>query len=254
MIQVLYLGDSTWEKFAYLACAFETNEIEYDWHPEDTLPSITSELLKKYDVLCLSDCGVNRIGKSGLIAIEEFVNDSGGLIMFGGWATFQGIKWHGKILGGYHGTPVENCLPVHISEEEDNYDSYHGYIMIKKQEHDILREFDWSDAPTIGGFNKVTPKEGSQTLLAIREIVTKGTDRVEEINLDEKECPLLVIGTYGNGRGIAFTCDPTIHGVGPFVDWGKPTIVTLSNRTTRQLGENYVKLIARMIKWAAKKN
>jgi uncharacterized membrane protein len=254
MIRVLYLGDSTWEKFAYLACAFETNAIEYEWYPEDQLPSITLDLLNKYDVLCLSDCGANRIGQSGLIAIEEFVRDEGGVIMFGGWETFQGIKWRGEILGSYHGTPVENCLPVYISEEEDNFDSYHGYIMIKKQEHDILREFDWSDAPTIGGFNEVTPKEGSQTLLAIREIMTQGTDRVEEINLDEKENPLLVIGTYGDGRGIAFTCDPTIHGVGPFVDWGKPTIVTLRNGTTRQLGENYVKLITNMIKWAAKKN
>jgi len=252
MIRVLYLGDSSLDKFAYLACAFQSYGIEYEWYPEDKLPEVNTNLLNRFNVLCLSDCGAWRIGDSGLKDIEKFVKKGGGLIMFGGWETFQGINWRGELQGKYHATPVEDCLPVEISEKDDTYDSSHGYVMIKKCDHEILQNLDWSDAPTIGGFNEVKPKKDSAILLTLREIVPSGTDKVEKIALDEKEYPLLVTGTYANGASIAFTCDPTIHSVAQFVDWGKAKVVTLPDGTTRQIGENYLKLISRMVYWVAK--
>jgi len=79
----------------------------------------------KYDVVVLSDIEQEVLvlypwermqdtpmGPNRLESIREFVRNGGGLIMIGGWESFQGSG------GGYHGTLIEEILPVRISPED----------------------------------------------------------------------------------------------------------------------------------------
>jgi uncharacterized membrane protein len=166
--------------------------------------------LEQYDVVILSDIGANTLllppevfleGKrvpNRLELIKEYVRNGGGLIMAGGYLSFQGIYGSAR----YHRTPIEEVLPVTISAVDDRVEKPEGINpIVKKAEHPIMQGVagEW---PYLLGFNEVTPKEAGEVL------ATVGDD------------PLLVTGSFGKGRSVAWTSD-----VGPhwcpkeFVEW-----------------------------------
>jgi uncharacterized membrane protein len=172
--------------------------------------------LQTFDVVILSDIGANTLllppevfleGKrvpNRLELIKEYVRNGGGLIMAGGYLSFQGIYGSAR----YHRTPIEEILPVTISAVDDRVEKPEGVTpMVKKGEHPIMQgvEGEW---PYLLGFNEVTAKEDGEVL------ATVGTD------------PLLVTGSFGKGRTVAWTSD-----VGPhwcpkeFVEWGGYTLL-----------------------------
>jgi uncharacterized membrane protein len=166
--------------------------------------------LEQYAVVILSDIGANTLllppevfleGKrvpNRLGLIKEYVRNGGGLIMAGGYLSFQGIYGSAR----YHRTPIEEVLPVTISAVDDRVEKPEGINpIVKKAEHPIMQgiEGEW---PYLLGFNEVVPKENGDVL------ATVGDD------------PLLVTGSFGKGRSVAWTSD-----VGPhwcpkeFVEW-----------------------------------
>jgi uncharacterized membrane protein len=166
--------------------------------------------LEEYDVIILSDIGANTLllppevfleGKrvpNRLELIKEYVGNGGGLIMAGGYLSFQGIYGSAR----YHRTPVEDVLPVTLLAVDDRVEKPEGVNpKVKKAEHTILQGVvgDW---PYLLGFNEVIPKEEGEVLVAVGEN------------------PLLVTGSFGKGRSVAWTSD-----VGPhwcpkeFVEW-----------------------------------
>jgi uncharacterized membrane protein len=166
--------------------------------------------LEQYAVVILSDIGANTLllppevfleGKrvpNRLGLIKEYVRNGGGLIMAGGYLSFQGIYGSAR----YHRTPIEEVLPVTISAVDDRVEKPEGINpIVKKAEHPIMQgvEGEW---PYLLGFNEVVPKEDGDVL------ATVGDD------------PLLVTGSFGKGRSVAWTSD-----VGPhwcpkeFVEW-----------------------------------
>jgi uncharacterized membrane protein len=166
--------------------------------------------LQQYEVVILSDIGANTLllppevfleGKrvtNRLELIREFVLEGGGLIMAGGYLSFQGIYGTAR----YHRTAIEAVLPVSLMATDDRVEKPEGVNpTVSSNSHPITEGIDraW---PYLLGFNEVMAKEKMDVLATIGEY------------------PLLVTGSFGKGRSVAWTSD-----IGPhwcpkdFVKW-----------------------------------
>jgi uncharacterized membrane protein len=118
--------------------------------------------------------------------------------MAGGYLSFQGIYGSAR----YHRTPIEEVLPVSILPMYDRIEKPQGINpSVTRKDHPIIMGIkgDW---PYLLGFNQVKAKEKAEVL------ATVGED------------PLLVIGSFGKGRSIAWTSGVDPHWCPKdFVDW-----------------------------------
>ena len=132
------------------------------------------------------------------MAIRDYVAKGGGLVMIGGYMTFQGIEAKAQ----YAGSAVEEALPVTIDRHDDRVEAPQGVApKVSAAGHPIVAgvKGPW---PALLGYNRVTPKPGA-TLVA-----KAGED------------PLIVAGTFRQGRSVAFTSDCGPHWAPPpFVEW-----------------------------------
>ncbi|PLS31975.1 cytoplasmic protein [Bifidobacterium margollesii] len=168
----------------------------------------TREELDRYDVVVLSDIGANSLALSnGVFALgnpstdrmallRDWVHDGGSLMMAGGYLSFAGFE--GK--AHYHGTPVEDALPVEILPYDDRVEAPQGIspqAALDDPISDGLGRF-----PRILGYQRVTPKDGSRVLM------TANGD------------PLLITGEFGKGRSLAYTTDIAPHWASvEFMEW-----------------------------------
>ena len=135
----------------------------------------TAEALAAYGAVILSDIGSNtlllhpdtwiesRRTPNRLRALKAYVEGGGGLLMVGGYYSFQGINGGAR----YHGTPVEEALPVEILPYDDRVEEPEGFTpVIRQKEHPILADFTgvW---PPLLGFNEVRPKAGASMLATV---------------------------------------------------------------------------------------
>jgi uncharacterized membrane protein len=163
------------------------------------------EDLVNYEAVILSDIGANtlllhpdtwihsRRTPNRLKLIKSYVEAGGGLLMVGGYYSFQGINGGAR----YHGTPVEEVLPVEILPYDDRVETPEGFTpVVKQRDHPILVGLDgtW---PELLGFNDVKAKPGA-TLLATT-------------SAEYGEKPLLIAGVFGRGRTLAWTSDIGPH-------------------------------------------
>lgn len=170
----------------------------------------TAEALAAFDCVMLSDIGANtlllhpetftksKVLPNRLHAIRDYVLSGGGLVMIGGYMTFQGVEAKAQ----YAGSAVEDVLPVTIDRWDDRVEAPQGASpALADPSHPIVAGLggDW---PKLLGYNRVTPK-AEATLVA-----TVGND------------PLIVAGAFGKGRSVAFTSDCGPHWAPPpFVEW-----------------------------------
>lgn len=186
---------------------------------------LEKEGLSDYSAIIISDVGADtfllhpRTWLNGertpnrLRLIEEFVRDGGGLIMAGGYLSYQGING----VARYRGTPVEEALPVEMEPYDDRVECPEGtQPRVTDAKHPITKglQATW---PYLLGYNRVRAKKGTKVL------ATVGND------------PLLVVGEHGEGRAVAWASD-----IGPhwcpreFAEW-----------------HGYGELWRRMITWAS---
>ncbi len=175
----------------------------------------TIEALSDYDAVILSDLGANTLllhpdtwihsktTPNRLKLIREYVRGGGGLLMFGGYYSFQGINGGAR----YHKTAVEEVLPVTCLPVDDRVEVPEGFtpVVTGAADHPILKGLggDW---PVLLGFNEVTVKPGAEVLATVTG--------------EYGSLPLLVTGTYGKGRTVAWTSDVGPHWLSPdFVAW-----------------------------------
>src|SRR5690606_34672195 len=170
----------------------------------------TAEALGAFDCVMLSDIGANTLLlhpdtfarskalPNRLHALRDYVSGGGGLVMIGGYMTFQGID--GKAQ--YAGSAVEEALPVTLMRHDDRVEQPQGAIpQVTEPEHAIVAglERQW---PALLGYNHVAARPDAVVVARV------GGD------------PLLVAGSYGRGRSVAFTSDCGPHWAPPpFVDW-----------------------------------
>ena len=94
----------------------------------------SAEELDAFDVVVLSDIGANSFLLPDRVAIRseswpnrlqlihDFVQGGGGVLMIGGYLTFQGIQ----AKGNYKGSPVEDVLPVEFFPYDDRCERPQG--------------------------------------------------------------------------------------------------------------------------------
>ena len=235
MINVLYVGDSETviNRYAVGADVFEQSYFNDNGrflrdalagHPNIALRHITpagvpaefpqsDEELAAYDVVVFSDVGYNSmifypgltppyhypLGPDRCRMVADFVARGGGFVMVGGYLSFAGFNG----IARWHGTPIEEILPVTISPHDDRVEVVAGFrFEIVDPAHPIVADLPWEGATfTLCGYNRVRPKPVA-TLLA-----RHGDD------------PILVTGTHGRGRTAAFTSDFAPRWAGDFVRW-----------------------------------
>lgn len=170
----------------------------------------TPEALHEYDAVLLSDIGSNTLLlhpdtfvksislPNRLISLREYVRTGGGLVMIGGYLTFQGIEAKGR----YAGTPVEEALPVTLQTVDDRVEAPQGVEpSVTAPDHPIVAGLPphW---PALLGYNCLTAKRDGSV------IATVAND------------PLLVAWEFGAGRAVAFASDCGPHWAPPaFVEW-----------------------------------
>jgi uncharacterized membrane protein len=137
-----------------------------------------------------------------LRVLADWVDGGGGYMMIGGYLTFQGIA----AAGQYHGTPAEAALPVTLFPYDDRKEVPEGFQPKPTGiPHPVLDGItgEW---PHLLGLNRVTPRPEAEVLL------TAGPDA--------EDLPLLVAGTYGQGRTLAWMSDIGPHWLPKtFSDW-----------------------------------
>lgn len=182
----------------------------------DGVPS-TLEGLSAYDAILLSDIGANSLllhpdvwlrGKTypnRLKLLRDWTAKGGGLVMAGGYFSFQGIDAKAR----WGRTAVEEALPVTCLANDDRLEIPEGFrpIVMGSTEHPILDKLG-TEWPILLGVNEVRLKSGPDV-----EVLATLPD-------DQGGHPLLVTGRYGQGRTVVWTSDIGPHWLPQtFVDW-----------------------------------
>lgn len=184
----------------------------------------TREELTEFDAVILSDIGSDslllspRVFEAGLPDVNrlellsEWVKSGGSLMMAGGYLSFQGYQ--GK--ANYHGTPIEEILPVELQPFDDRVEKpegVSGYVV--DHHHPIVAGIDdhW---PPLLGYQKLTLRSDAFLIAAV------------EGN------PLLAVRNVGEGRTLAFASDISPHWAGhEFMEW--PGYATLFHQSVKWL-------------------
>ncbi len=177
---------------------------------------LTLEGLQQYDAILLSDIGSNtlllhpEVWLSGntvpnrLKLIREYTAAGGGLMMIGGYFSFQGIDGRAR----WHKTAVEAALPVTCLPYDDRYEAPEG----------ITAEIVIPSHPIVAGLNEAWP-----ALLGMNEVIVKplpGVEVIAQAQTENGPLPLLVAGNHGKGRTLAWTSDIGPHWLpNKFVQW-----------------------------------
>jgi len=167
----------------------------------------TRDAIDRFDVVILSDIGANTLllpdrtavrsepTPNRLQLIRDFVHGGGGLLMVGGYLTFQGIQ----AKGNYKGSPVEDVLPIHLFASDDRNEQPQGISpTIAQADHPVLAGL--SDWPQFLGYNRSTPRDGAEVIARF------GDD------------PFIAVRAVGRGRSAIFASDCGPH-------WGPPAFV-----------------------------
>lgn len=197
---------------AFLAAARDEGlEIEqmYAHDVPEKFPRTTEEL-SSYDVVILSDIGANsfllppatwlegRALPNPLIALAEWTRAGGGLMMAGGYLSFQGFQ----ARANFARTQIAPVLPVAMLDCDDRVEASQGVdVEVKAPEHPIGRA--WRDgAPQLLGYNSVQARPEADVVATVDGDV------------------LLATMDVGDGRSLAWTSD-----IGPhwcpdsFLEW-----------------------------------
>jgi len=186
----------------------------------------TLEELAQYDVVILSDIGSNSLllpsetwlrGKQTLNRLDllrEYVKGGGGLVMVGGYYSFQGIH----AMARYKNTPIEDILPVLLLPHDDRVEAPEGVHPTLGPHFAAFQGFP-SSLPPLLGYNKVILRDDSACIYLV------------------SNDPLLALREVGKGRTVAWTSD-----IGPH--WCPHEFM---------LSESYKQLWIKILNWAGRK-
>src|SRR6266852_2833649 len=154
-----------------LVKALQGSEFDLSWMKAHEAPQdfpFTIEDLSRYDALMLSDIGSNSILLSQevwlqgrtipnrLTLIRDWTAAGGGLVMIGGYFSFQGIDGRAR----WRRTPVEDALPVTCLPYDDRIEVPEGIKaeVIGPSDHPVLKGLG-ADWPLLLGVNEVVAKD-----------------------------------------------------------------------------------------------
>ena len=193
----------------------------------------TPDALDAYDCVILSDIGANslllppevwihsRRAPNRLKLLKDYVLRGGGLVMVGGYLSFQGINGAAR----FRGTAVEDVLPVSIHPYDDRLELPEGIAPVVgdgAHAHPVLDGVG-GDLPFILGLNETVAKPDAAVLLSLPP--------------GEGGHPVLAVGERGQGRTAAWTTDIGPHWLpGEFLAWSgfKPLWTNLLDWVSRR--------------------
>lgn len=176
--------------------------------PQDFPRSITE--CENYDVIVLSDIGANSLqlppetwlhgqpSPDRLATLNQWVAQGGGLLMAGGYLSFQGFQ----ARANFARSAIAESLPVTMSDFDDRVEASAGVSMTVASTSHSLSKLVSHDAPALLGYNRVFAKPDAEVVATVGEDI------------------LIATGTFGKGRTAVWTSD-----IGPhwcpqdFLDW-----------------------------------
>ncbi len=173
--------------------------------------------LSEYAAVILSDIGANtlllpqavwlhgRTAPNRLKLLRDWTHAGGGLVMVGGYLSFQGIDGRAR----WRRTPVEDALPVTCLPYDDRIEAPEGFRadVVGPPDHPVLAGLG-TDWPVLLGANEIVPRERADVQVLARLPAEQGGH------------PLLVTGAYGAGRSLAWASDIGPHWLpDSFVAW-----------------------------------
>jgi uncharacterized membrane protein len=201
------------EGHQWLSAALNAGGYEVEHLPNhlanERFPTTVDEL-QRYAVVLLSDIGSNTLLlhpdtfvksialPNRLVSLREYVRGGGGLVMVGGYLTFQGIDAKAR----YAGTPVEEALPVTMLTADDRVEVPEGCEpRVTTPEHPIVAGLP-ATWPVLLGYNRIIARETATVVATVQHD------------------PLIVAWSFGQGRAVAFASDCGPHWAPPgFVEW-----------------------------------
>lgn len=185
----------------------------------------TVEALAEYDVIIISDIGANsflltpetwKLGQpssNSLRALVEWTHQGGGLMMAGGYLSFQGIN----AAANFARSPLTEVLPVRMLDVDDRVETPEGAeVSVADPSHPLGNLL--LGAPQLLGYNEVHPLADAQVAANVGGDVLLATREV------------------GAGRTLVWTSDIGPHWCPqPFLDW-----------------EGFAPLVAGMLQWLAR--
>ncbi|MCK5557771.1 MAG: hypothetical protein KAJ01_05310 [Candidatus Hydrogenedentes bacterium] len=241
--KLLYAGDTSLGTAAgYLGGILTHEKLPFDYIPSDQpiVPALTGA---EYALYIISDYPVNSWRPGDFQTVLRAVKGGSGLLMIGGWESFHGAA------GEYHDSPLAEALPVKMQSSDDRVQSRLPWVLQPTCEHPITAGLPFDQPPTVGGFNRITPKPDAKELLraVALEIVSTGAGLTITTGPGES---MLTVGSFGQGRTAALACDVAPHWVGTFVDWGAPRIVAQTGGAESvEVGCHYLTFFARLVRW-----
>ncbi len=246
-MRILYLGDTSIDTAAaYLAGLMTRWHWSFEYLNSDT--SLSLEVVDaKFDLLIVSDYPAARMQDAVQQRVLQQVADGAGLLMVGGWESYQGSG------GGWAGTPLAEALPVVISTEDDRMNCDHCVFAQPAVEHVITTRLPWDKRPPlIGGYNQFQPKPFAEVLLNGHHVHAKAEAGRFSFETGDVT-PLLVAGLYGAGRTAALATDVAPHWIGPMVDWGETRVTAQAPGADEvEVGSAYAQFLHQLLAWTGK--
>lgn len=246
---ILYLGDTELTGAgSYLAGVMNAYDIGFEYLACDEKFS-DSLLGETWEAIIISDYPAGNFSPEQLDSIAERVKGGMGLLMIGGWESFTGVNCE------YTDTVLKDVLPVTMQPTDDRVNCSSPCLVEKTAEHPIINSLPFDkDAPGIGGFNLLSAKPESTTVLSAQKFKACRGENGFIFTSFEELIPLLVVGSYGKGRVAAFASDVAPHWVGGLVDWGDSRLAAQApGASDIEVGNWYGKLFANMVRWTAGK-
>jgi uncharacterized membrane protein len=216
------------EGHQWLTAALEAGGFEVDHLPNhlanEKFPQTAADL-EPYSAVLLSDIGSNTLLlhpdtfvkskklPNRLKEARDYVAGGGGLVMVGGYLTFQGIDAKAR----YAGSPVEEALPVTMLTVDDRVEVPQGIEpRVTAPDHPIVTGLPMA-WPSLLGYNRLNPRANGTVVAMV------GDD------------PLIVVGRFGEGKAVAFASDCGPHWApSEFVEW-----------------EGYARLWQQLVEWVS---
>lgn len=192
----------------YFLAAMEGSDIAIEQMPSERCEiefPLTLEAMKDYSAIIISDVSAltllltpeartGHIGPNRLALLNDYVRQGGSVMMAGGYTSFQGMDGSAR----YHGTPLEECLPVICLEHTDGLEAPEGLTPRVVASHPVLAQLpmEW---PPVLGLNRVKLRTDTDTQL------------LAEVSYRGRHFPLLAVRSFGQGRTLAFMTDIGPH-------------------------------------------
>lgn len=248
MRPILYLGDTSLATAAsYLAGVMHSAGWSFDYLPSDRAVTAV-ELADRRKLYVLSDFPASRFPAELQTQLVEQVRQGAGLLMIGGWESFQGSG------GGWADAPLAEALPVTMLAGDDRVNCDQPLVIECVEKHPITRQLPWSDRPPlIGGYNQVFPKPGASVVLNARRFSVRVEGGVFTFASHQETAPLLIVGEFGEGRTAALATDAAPHWVGPLVDWGLNRVwAQAPGAEAIEVGDNYARFFRQLLAWTGR--